>query len=125
MRKFKTSEKNRTHYVYYNAKGKPTVLKPEADGVDNTWITLLHKEDDEWLDAERRNEYYAPVHYDAYYDGNGDESADCNPYLSDEKTNPLNRIIETIEKQEHDEKITDGDFQTSASAEGINKEKIL
>ena len=52
MRKFKTADKNRTNYVYYTEEGKKIVLTPED--VDSTWIALLHDEDDEFVDADRR-----------------------------------------------------------------------
>ena len=56
MRKFKTADKNRTNYVYYTEEGKKIVLTPED--VDSTWIALLHDEDDEFVDADRRENYH-------------------------------------------------------------------
>ena len=77
MRKFKTAEKNRTNYVYYTAEGKPIVITPGMVGEDGkavteSLITMLHDWDDEDVNAERREEYHCPVHYENYHDGDGD-----------------------------------------------------
>ena len=61
MRKFKTAEKNRTNYIYYTVDGEKVEVKPEQDGIDVTWIALLHSMDDELVNADRREEYHAPV----------------------------------------------------------------
>lgn len=103
MRKFKTAEKNRTNYVYYTAEGKRIVLTPED--VDSTWIALLHGEDDEIVDAERREEYHVPVHYDAYSDGEGDDAADRNDYLKDDSLNPFEQLIQSMDAAEHEDKL--------------------
>lgn len=103
MRKFKTAEKNRTNYVYYTAEGKKIVLTPED--VDSTWIALLHDEDDEIMDADRREDYHVPVHYDAYSDGEGDDAADRNSYLEDDTFNPFEQLIRSMDAAEHDDKL--------------------
>ena len=103
MRKFKTAEKNRTNYVYYTAEGKKIVLTPED--VDSTWIALLHNEDDESVDADRREEYHVPVHYDAYSDGEGDDAADRNSYLEDDTFNPFEQLIQSMDAAEHEDKL--------------------
>lgn len=100
MRKFKTAEKNRTNYVYYTAEGKKVELKPGQGEIDETWIAMLHDWDDEEVDAERREEYYCPVHYDSYHDGDGDEADDRNPYLEDDTYNPLAQILTSIVDEE-------------------------
>ena len=101
MRKFKTAEKNRTNYIYYTADGKKVELKPGQEGVDETWITILHTMDDEQFDAERCEEYHCPVHLDSYYDGNGDGAEERNQYLQDNTYNPLQQIFNSIENEEH------------------------
>ena len=83
MRKFKTAEKNRTNYVYYTAEGKKVELRPGQEGITETWITMLHDWDDNDVNAERREKYHCPVHFDGYYDGDGDDADDRNPYLED------------------------------------------
>lgn len=100
MRKFKTAKKNRTNYVYYTAEGKKIVLTPED--VDSTWIALLHKDDDEIVDADRREDYHVPVHYDAYSDGKGDDVADHNSYLKDDTFNPFEQLIRSMDMAEHE-----------------------
>lgn len=56
MRKFKTSEDNRTNYIYYTAAGKKLVIKPGVVGDDGKaiteeMITILHKMDDEQVEC--------------------------------------------------------------------------
>lgn len=103
MRKFKTAEKNRTNYVYYTAEGKKIVLTPED--VDSTWIALLHDEDDESVDADRREDYHVPIHYDAYSDGEGDDAADRNSYLEDDTFNPFEQLIQSMDVAEYEDKL--------------------
>lgn len=105
MRKFKTAADNRTNYIYYTAEGKKVELKPGQDGVDETWITMLHDWDDEQLDADRREEYHRPVHYQAYSDGEGEDADDRNPYLCDTAADPLEQMLASINEQEHSEKL--------------------
>lgn len=105
MRKFKTAEKNRTNYVYYTAEGKPIVITPGMTGADGktvteNLITMLHDWDDDDVDAERREEYYCPVHYESYHDGDGDDADDRNPFLEDETYNPLQQILTSIAEDE-------------------------
>jgi len=42
--------------------------------------------DDDSLDADRREAYHCPVHYDNYYDGSGE---DANDRKNEEDSNPL------------------------------------
>ena len=105
MRKFKTAAKNRTNYIYYTAEGKPIVITPGMVGEDGkavteSLITMLHDWDDDDVDAERHEEYYCPVHYDGYHDGDGDDADDRNPYLEDETYNPLQQILTSIANEE-------------------------
>ncbi len=106
MRKFKTAEKNRTNYVYYTAEGKPIVITSGMTGEDGktvteNLITMLHGWDDDDVDAERREEYHCPVHYESYHDGDGDDADDRNPFLEDETYNPLQQILTSIAEDEH------------------------
>lgn len=103
MRKFKTAVKNRTNYVYYTAEDKKIVLTP--DDVDSDWIAFLHGEDDEFVDADRREDYHVPVHYDAYSDGEGDDAADRNAYMEDDAPNPLESMIQSMDEAEHEDKL--------------------
>lgn len=110
MRKFKTAEDNRTNYIYYTADGKKVVIKPGMLGADGKEVTeevinILHDYDDEQVDADRREEYHCPVHYQAYYDGEGDDAADRNHYLEDSSTDPFEQMLIFIEEQEHSNKL--------------------
>ncbi|MBU4541786.1 MAG: sigma-70 family RNA polymerase sigma factor [Firmicutes bacterium] len=103
MRKFKTPEKNRTNYVYYTAENKKYVLSP--DDVDSTWIAILHGEDDRAVDASRREDYHAPVHLESYQDASDEDTADRNPYLIDPEPNPMESLIQSIDANEHEERL--------------------
>ncbi len=108
MRKFKTAEKNRTNYVYYTAEGKSITIKPGMVGDDKKpaseeMITLLHTWDDNQVDADRRELYHCPVHYQAYSDGEGKDADDRNGYLANEEADPLEQMLSSIEAQEHSE----------------------
>ncbi len=103
MRKFKTAEKNRTNYVYYTAEEKKIVLTPED--VDGEWIAFLHSEDDESVDADRREDYHVPVHYDSYSDEEGDDAADRNSYMEDDAPDPFESLIQSMDAAENEEKL--------------------
>lgn len=103
MRKFKTAEKNRTNYVYYTAEEKKIVLTP--DDVNSNWIAFLHGEDDEAVDAERREDYHVPVHYDSYSDGEGDDAADRNSYMEDDAPDPFESLIQSMDAAEYEDKL--------------------
>lgn len=105
MRKFKTSEDNRTNYIYYFDDGSKCVITPGENGENTTIITKLHAMDDEQLDADRREEYHCPVHYQAYSDGEGEDADDRNPYLCDTAADPLEQMLASINEQEHSEKV--------------------
>lgn len=93
-RAYKTSQKNRTSYIYYNIDGDKVVeIKPGENGVTEADIEYLHTMDDTEVDDQRRFEYHVPAHLDAYHDGDGDEAADRNNLLADTSTNPENILI--------------------------------
>lgn len=120
MRKFKTAEKNRTNYVYYTAKGKKVKLKPGQEGIDETWIAILHDWDDKELDAERREKYHTHMHFGDECDwlqrssntptNNGQEELPRmdSSYLEGKEyaINPLDRMLAFIDEQEHSDKLT-------------------
>jgi RNA polymerase sigma factor (sigma-70 family) len=54
FRKFKTSKKKRTNYIYYGEGSSKTVLIPGEDGVTEAIIETLHSLDDEEVDNDRR-----------------------------------------------------------------------
>lgn len=102
MRKFKTADKSRTNYCYYED-GKKIVITPEQ--VDSKWISYLHDADDAEVDTDRKEEYHIPVHYDAYETSDEEVSADCNSYMEDSESNPLEQIIKAIDESEYEDKI--------------------
>lgn len=93
MRKFKTAADNRTNYIYYFDDGSKCVITPGEDGENTTIIAQLHAMDDEQLDADRREDYHCPVHYQAYSDGEGEDADDRNPYLCDTASDPLEQML--------------------------------
>lgn len=103
MRRFKTGKKNRTNYIFKGLDGKETVITPEEVG--STWITILHAEDDKEVDANRRADYLAPVHYDSYGSEDNTETADHNVLLADKISNPLERMLHFIDEAEHESRL--------------------
>lgn len=101
MRKFKTAEDNRTNYIYYFDDGSKCVITPGENGENTTIIAQLHAMDDIEVDADRREAYHCPVHYESYHGGDGDDADDRNPYLEDETYNPLQQILTSIAEGEH------------------------
>lgn len=105
MRKFKTAADNRTNYIYYFNDGSKCVITPGEDGENTTIIAQLHAMDDEQVDADRREEYHCPVHYQAYSNGEGEDADDRNSYLCDTAADPLEQMLASINEQEHSEKV--------------------
>lgn len=105
-RKFKTAEKNRVNYVYYTADGNKIVITPGENGVTEEMITLLHTYDDEEVDADRRENYHAPVRFESYSDDEGLELESRNSYLADSSADPLEKLMEAIETEELEIKIS-------------------
>jgi len=104
-RNYKTSQKNRTNYIYYPLEGQAITIKPNEEEATTAIIATLHSFDDEEVNANRRENYHVPVHMNAYYDESEADAADRNPYLADNASDPLESIIKSIEENEHKEKI--------------------
>lgn len=102
MRQNKTSSKNRTTYTYFSADGTKVRINPGENGVTETLIAMLHQEDDDEFNSQRREDYHAPVHYQAYEDGDGDSAEDRNDYLADNSGNPETALIGAMAKAEKD-----------------------
>ena len=84
MRQYKTSKKNRATYTYYSAAGKKLMeLIPGENGITEADIAMLHEQDDLEYNAQRREDYHVPVHYDSCIVSDGQGGADRNPYLAD------------------------------------------
>lgn len=100
MRRNKTSKKNRTNYTYYYADGTKFTLTPGENGVTEALIAMLHQEDDTEFNAQRREDYHVPVHYQVYTDGDGDNADDRNDYLADTSADPEESFIEVLTRAE-------------------------
>lgn len=110
MRKFKTSEKGRTNYIYYTAEGKKITLTPgmiagQGQEITEELIAILHSFDDDEVDANRRDEYHCPVHYQSYTDGSGEDADDRNDYLADKSADPLALILNEMDDQERSDRL--------------------
>ena len=94
MRQYKTSKKNRATYTYYSADGKKLMeLVPGENGVTEADIAMLHEQDDLEYNAQRREDYHAPVHYDSYTVSDG-------PYLTDIDSSPEDLILGALDASE-------------------------
>lgn len=105
-RKFKTAQKNRPNYIYFTADGKKFILNPGEDGVTEEMIMLLHKWDDEEVNASRRENYHAPVRFESYSDDEGISLEGRNSYLGDSSVDPLEKMMEAINEEEMKIKIS-------------------
>ena len=100
-RRFKTSKKKRTNYIYYPAEGPRIVIKPGEDCVNQTDIELLHTMDDTEVDEQRRYDYRIKANLDGYQDGDGAEADVRNKYLSDYSNSPERVLLEKERQTEH------------------------
>ncbi|WP_286945783.1 RNA polymerase sigma factor [Acetobacterium sp. UBA5834] len=105
MRKFKTPEKNRPSYTYYPARGIKIEINPGENGVTNALINMLHDWDDQEVDAKRREDYHAPVHLESYQVASDEDATDRNPFLIDTEPNPLACLIQSIDADEHEDRL--------------------
>ena len=99
-RNFKTSQKNRTTYIYYISEGDRIILTPDEKGVTEADIDLLHEMDDTETDLQRRFDYRISS-LDAFHDGNGKSADDRNAYLADDSMNPEIISIDHENKKTH------------------------
>lgn len=105
MRKFKTPKKNRTSYTYFSVDGSKIKIMSDEEGVSNTVIATLHAFDDQELDAQRRENYHVPVHLESYQDASNEDATDRNPYLIDPEPNPMESLIQSIDADEHEDRL--------------------
>ena len=98
MRQYKTGRKNRATYIYYSADGKKLMeLVPGENGVTEADIAMLHEQDDLEYNAQRREDYHAPVHYDSYTVSDGQDGTDRNSYLTDTDSSPEDLILGALD----------------------------
>ena len=101
MRQYKTSKKNRATYTYYSADGKKLIeLIPGENGITEADIAMLHEQDDLEYNAQRREDYHVPVHYDSCIVSDGQVGTDRNPYLADTDSSPEDLIFGALEVSE-------------------------
>lgn len=98
---YKTSQKNRTNYIYYTTEGTKIVISPGEYGVTETDIELLHSMDDYEVDEQRRYDYRVTTHLDAYHAGENEAANDRNKCLADDSFNPEQRYITNEMDLEH------------------------
>lgn len=98
-RNLKTSQKNRTSYIYYISDGSKINIIPGENGVTEADIELLHTIDDAEVDEQRRYNYHVTAYLDATQNKDGEDIADYNKHLADNRTNPEDVLI----AQEEDE----------------------
>ncbi len=102
-RNWKTGKNNRTTYKYMDEKGNVIDEIVPTNKESEMLIEYLHQMDDEEVDANRREEYKAPVRYESYSALADDEMGDHNPYLMDSSPNPLEQLINEVDELEHQE----------------------
>lgn len=103
MRTFRLT--NRTNYTYKTATGETYTITP--DDVGAAWIAHLYAEDDAADNADRRENYHAPIHYDSQMDtdGEGAYANDKIAYLEDPAPDPLEALLEIFEEEEYENRI--------------------
>lgn len=102
MRQYKTGRKNRATYIYYSADGKKLMeLVPGENGVTEADIAMLHEQDDLDYNAQRREDYHAPVHYDGYTVSDNQDGTDRNPYITDTQFGPEDLILGNLDASDH------------------------
>ncbi|MBS4007139.1 MAG: sigma-70 family RNA polymerase sigma factor [Clostridium sp.] len=115
-RKYKTSKKNRTTYIYYGPNGQKIMeLIPGENGVTEALVEELHAMDDTDVNEQRRYDYRVTEHLDAYHDGDGEEAGDRNKRLADNRANPETVLI----AQEDDTAYAETLFRLSNAMESL------
>ncbi|MCM3761061.1 sigma-70 family RNA polymerase sigma factor [Alkalihalobacillus oceani] len=99
-KKYRTSLKKRTEYIYYFANGDRTTITPGKCGVTEIDIQLNHSLNDEEVKAWNRNIYKLDGHLEDFTDGDSTGASDYNKRLADHDANPLNQIIAAENAQE-------------------------
>ena len=104
MRQFKTSDKRRSSYVYFDSQGRKIVeLKPGENGVTEANISILHNMDDDEYDAERRYEYKLD-HYPEKRQKDGKlVPQDHDPRFADNRSNPEAVLITALARAQASE----------------------
>lgn len=99
VRKFKTSKKSRMSYKYYTAEGNVIDFIPKSKD-EVAIVEIIHSWDDAEVDADRREDYHVPVHFDGYQSLEGEDAAALNPFLADNTYNPYEVMLNAFEQEE-------------------------
>lgn len=124
MRNHKTKNKNRSTYMYYFADGSKITLRPGENGVTEAYVARLHNQDDEEYDAQRRENYRVPIHYHAYQDDDGNQMENCNNYLADNRNNPEESLVESMDRAERSGNFKDVWEQLLPQQRDLAKKKL-
>lgn len=105
QRHFKTSQKNRTTYIYYDAEGRKVMeLQPGEYGVTEAYITILHEMDDLEVDEHRRFEYHTSF-LDTYRGNEEDKPNDYDLRLADSSADPENIFLQKEDEAERQSRL--------------------
>ncbi len=115
-RKFKTSQKKRTNYIYYGGGNGKTVLIPGEDGVTEAIIETLHSLDDEEVDNNRR---------ETRRHSSFDDLNDKAETLADLGGDMEDRIISKLEREEVKTKVNEAVSTLKPKEQGIVKDLYL
>jgi RNA polymerase sigma factor (sigma-70 family) len=102
-RKYKTSRKKRTDYIFYSVDGTRITITPGEDEVTEAYIELLHSMDDEEVDKKRREDYQIKAHLEDYKDKDDKEAKDRDKHLADYSTNPEHILSQKEKEAEHED----------------------
>lgn len=99
MRKNKTSQAQRGFYRYYKANGtvEDIFVSGEVSPED---IRRLHEFDDEEFDANRRESYHVPIHYETTFELDERESFGEKSILMDDALCPLDLLVEAEKEKD-------------------------
>ena len=116
MRRFKTSQKKRTNYIYYGGGSGKTVLIPGEDGVTEAIIKTLHSLDDEEVDNNRR---------ETRRHSSIDDLNDKSETVSDPDGDMEDRIISKLEREEVKTKVNEAVSTLNPKEQSIVKDLYL